>query len=115
MTSAVKNIELIFFILALLQVIRAAARPCARRYFLGATPAGRVVQNAVNVVVNEQKQPLAQGLVNAAYYRRMWWPPGSLFRNCRAETVPAQRTAVTMAASNVDLMVFLHNCAPLTI
>ena len=28
-------------------------------------------------------------------------------RNCRAESVPAQRTAVTIAASSVDLIAFI--------
>jgi hypothetical protein len=59
----------------------------------------------VNGVVNEQKQPLAQGRVALQvppHVVPLWvWS-----RNCRAETVPAQRTAVTMAASNVVLMVF---------
>lgn len=77
-----------------------------RCYFPGdATPAGRVVQNAVNGVVNEQKQPLAQGLV-ALHVPPHVVLPWVWTRNCRAETVPAQRTAVSMAASNVVLMVF---------
>jgi hypothetical protein len=59
----------------------------------------------VNGVVNEQKQPLAQGRV-ALHVPPHVVTPWTPFRNCRAETVPAQRTAVTMAASNVVLMVF---------
>lgn len=75
-------------------------------YFLGdTTPAGRVVQKAVNGVVKEQKQPLAQGWVALQlppHVVATWaWP-----RNCRAETVPAQSTAVSMAENNVVLMVF---------
>jgi len=77
-----------------------------RYYFLGdATPAGRVVQNAVNGVVKEQKQPVAQGRV-ALHVPPQVVEPGAPFRNCRAETVPAQSTAVTIAASNVFLTVF---------
>lgn len=79
----------------------------ARRYFPGATtPAGRVVQNAVNGVVNEQKQPLAQACV-ALHVPPHVVAAGASFRNCRAETVPAQRTAVSIAANNVVLMVFI--------
>jgi len=72
------------------------------------TPAGRVVQKAVNGVVKEQKQPVAQAWV------ALQLPPHVVafwagFRNCRAETVPAQRTAVSMAASNVVLIFFVIN------
>jgi hypothetical protein len=63
------------------------------------------VQNAVNGVVNEQKQPLAQGRV-ALQVPPHVVPPWVWIRNWRAETVPAQRTAVSMEASNVVLMVF---------
>jgi hypothetical protein len=38
--------------------------------------------------------------------------PLVLARNWRAETVPAQRTAVTIAASNVDLIIFLPMIIP---
>jgi hypothetical protein len=67
-----------------------------------------VVQKAVNGVVKEQKQPVAQAWV------ALQLPPHVVafwagFRNCRAETVPAQRTAVSMAASNVVLIFFVIN------
>jgi hypothetical protein len=57
-------------------------------------------------VVKEQTQGVAQGLV------ALHVPPHVVTAlaplcNCRAETVPAQSTAVKMAASNVFLMVFL--------
>jgi hypothetical protein len=52
-----------------------------------------------------QMQPLLQGLF-APQLPPHEKPFGSL-RNWRAETVPAQRTAVTMAASNVDLIAFI--------
>jgi hypothetical protein len=38
--------------------------------------------------------------------------PVASLRNCRAESVPAQSTAVTMAASNVDLIVFVFMISP---
>jgi hypothetical protein len=65
-----------------------------------------VVQKAVNGVVKEQKHPVAQTWV------ALQLPPHVVafwagFRNCRAETVPAQRTAVSMKASSVVLMVFV--------
>ena len=70
------------------------------------------MQNAVNGVVKEQKQPVAQGWVE------LQLPPqaklfGS-FRNWRAETVPAQTTAMTMVANNVDLTIFLPMIAILS-
>jgi len=63
------------------------------------------VQNAVNGVVKEQKQPVAQGWVELQLPPQAK-PFGSL-RNWRAETVPAQTTAMTMVANNVDLTIFL--------
>jgi hypothetical protein len=71
----------------------------------GVSPAGRVVQNAVVGVVKEQKQPLGQGWM-ALHVPLQAKPLGSL-RNCRAETVPAQSTAMAMAASEKFCMVFL--------
>jgi hypothetical protein len=86
-----------------------AIRPggIVRYYLLGdTTPAGFVVQNAVNGVVKEQKQPLTQGWV------ALHVPPQvvellALLRNCRAETVPAQRTTATIVAINVVFISFL--------
>jgi len=121
MTSAAKKVDLIFFFMIPSSCVfkgwnffrKPASR--LRHYFPGATtPAGRVVQNAVNGVVNEQKQPLAQACV-ALHVPPHVVAAGAPFRNCRAETVPAQRTAVSMAANNVVLMVFIINCAPLTL
>jgi hypothetical protein len=54
-----------------------------------------VVQNAVVGVVKEQKQLLGQGWM-ALQVPLQAKPLGSL-RNCRAETVPALKTAMTMA------------------
>jgi hypothetical protein len=79
-----------------------------RYYLLGdTTPASFVVQNAVNGVVKEQTQPaVAQGWV------RLQVPPQVVellapLRNCRAETVPAQRTTATIVDSNVVFISFL--------
>jgi hypothetical protein len=83
------------------------------RYFGDTTPAGRDVQNAVNGVVKEQKQPLAQGRV-ALQVPPQVVEPWESFRNCRAETVPAERTAVIMAIRNVFLMIlFVINTPPI--
>jgi hypothetical protein len=80
----------------------------ARFYLFGdTTPASFVVQNAVNGVVKEQTQPaVAQGRV------RLQVPPQvvvllALLLNCRAETVPAQRTTATIVDSNVVFISFL--------
>jgi hypothetical protein len=63
-------------------------------------------------VVKEQTQPLVvQGRVALQvppHVVGLWKP----FRNCRAETVPAQRTAVMIAANNVDLTIFLLMIGP---
>ena len=53
-----------------------------------------------------QMQPLLQGLFAPQLPPQVAEAFASL-RNCRAETVPAQRTAVTIAIRNVFLMVFL--------
>ena len=68
------------------------------------------MQNAVVGVVKEQKQLLEQGWV-ALQVPLQAKPLGSL-RNCRAETVPAKRTAMIMVANNVDLIIFLPMIAP---
>jgi hypothetical protein len=77
------------------------------RYFFGeVTPASFVVQNAVVGVVKEQTQlEVGQGWVALQVPPQV--NPLTPLRNCRAETVPTQRTAVTMAPSNAFLMVFL--------
>ncbi|HEX4602444.1 MAG TPA: hypothetical protein VH724_00480 [Candidatus Angelobacter sp.] len=73
-------------------------------YFAGdCNPAGRTVQNAVVGVVKEQKQPLAQGWVKLHLPLQVVDPLAPV-RNCWAETVPKQRTAVIMAASNMFLI-----------
>ena len=79
-----------------------------RCYLLGdTTPASFVVQNAVVGVVKEQTQPLvAQGWVALQVPPQVANPFASL-RNCRAETVPAQRTPMTSAVKNIDLIFFM--------
>ena len=65
----------------------------------GAAPASFVVQNAVNGVVKEQTQPLvAQGCVALQVPPQV--NPLTPLRNCRADTVPAQRTATAITASD---------------
>jgi hypothetical protein len=56
-------------------------------------------------------QPVAQGCTLLQLPLQAANPLLSV-RNWRAETVPAQRTAVTVAASNVDLIIFLLMIAP---
>ncbi|HET9165506.1 MAG TPA: hypothetical protein VFP11_05885 [Candidatus Angelobacter sp.] len=64
----------------------------------GAIPAGRTVQNAVNGVVKEQKQPEAQGRVELQVPPQA--KPLESVCNWRAETVPAHRTATAMTAND---------------
>ena len=66
------------------------------------------MQNAAVGVVKEQKQLLGQGWV-VLQVPLQAKPLGSL-RSCRAETVPAQRTAMIIAANEKFWMVFLMIC-----
>jgi hypothetical protein len=71
----------------------------------GAAPASFVVQNAVVGVVKEHTQPAtAQGWV--ALHVPPQVNPLAWLRNCRAETVPALRTAMTMIQNRRGWMVF---------
>jgi len=58
-----------------------------------------------------QIQPVAQGCVLLQLPLQAAKPLVSP-RNCRAESVPAQSTAVTIAASNVDLIAFAFMISP---
>jgi hypothetical protein len=81
-----------------------AARPC---YFAGDwSPVGCDEQNpVVDSRGKAQMQPLehCSELLQAPRQAK----PLASVRNWRAETVPAQRTAVTNVASNVFLKIFL--------
>ena len=68
------------------------------------------MQNAVVGVVKEQKQLLGQGWM-ALQVPLQAKPLGSL-RNCRAETVPALKTAMTMAPNKKFCVVFLMIDSP---
>jgi hypothetical protein len=68
------------------------------------------VQNAVVGVVKEQKQLLGQGWM-ALQVPLQAKPLGSL-RNCRAETVPALKTAMTMVPNKKFCVVFLMIDSP---
>jgi hypothetical protein len=82
-------------------------------YFAGGwTPVGCVEQKpVVDSSGKAQMQPVAQGCTLLQLPLQAANPLLSV-RNWRAETVPAQRTAVTVAASNVDLIIFLLMIAP---
>jgi hypothetical protein len=75
----------------------------------GAAPASLVVQNPVSGVVNEQTHlvvALMQGWVMLQVPLHVSDVLASA-RNWRAETVPAQRTAVIKTASNAFFVVFM--------
>jgi len=57
-----------------------------------------------------QRQPVRQGLPTPQLPPQVAKPFASL-RNCRAETVPAQRTPMTSAVKNIDL-IFLFMSLP---
>jgi hypothetical protein len=67
----------------------------------GATPASFVVQNAVVGVVKEQTHlELVEIQGRVALQVPPQVDPWTPFRNCRAETVPAHRTATAMTAND---------------
>ena len=71
----------------------------------GASPASFVVQNAVVGVVKEQTQlEVGQGWV--ALQLPPQANPLTPLRNCRAETVPAHRTATVMTANDSFWILF---------
>jgi hypothetical protein len=64
-------------------------------------------QNGLPVSIgNMQRQPVWQGLLTPQLPPQVAEPLASL-RNCRAETVPAQRTPMTSAVKNMDLIFFM--------
>jgi hypothetical protein len=64
-------------------------------------------QNGVPVSMGKmQRQPVRQGLLTPQLPPHVAKPFASL-RNCRAETVPAHRTPMTSAASNMDWIFFI--------
>src|SRR5579864_166616 len=73
---------------------------------LGLTGPGSLTHPPVVPVSISQMQPPVQGFV-ALQVPRQTGSTDAWVRNWRAETVPAQSTAVKMTASNVFLMVFL--------
>jgi hypothetical protein len=85
---------------------RMPRHPLPGYFFGGTTPPSFVVQNAVNGVVKEQTQPLvAQGWVALQVPPQV--NPLAPLRNCRAETVPAHRTATAITASDRFWIFFL--------
>jgi hypothetical protein len=64
-------------------------------------------QNGLPVSMrNMQRQPVRQGLLTPQLPPQVAEPFASL-RNCRAETVPAQRTPMNSAVKNIDLISFM--------
>jgi hypothetical protein len=64
-------------------------------------------QNGLPVSIgNMQRQPVWHGLLTPQLPPQVAEPFASL-RNCRAETVPAQRTPMTSAVKNIELIFFM--------
>ena len=82
--------------------------PVASSYFKTDAPGmGCDEQNGLPVSMGTiQRQPVWQGLVALQPPPQVAAPFASL-RNCRAETVPAQRTPMTSAVKNIDLIFFM--------
>jgi hypothetical protein len=78
------------------------------RYFSTVAPGmGCDEQKGVPVSIGKiHRQRLAQGLLTPQPPPQVTDPSASL-RNCRAETVPAQRTPMTSAVKNIDLIFFM--------
>jgi len=92
--------------LIVLPMVRPLAAASSCYFFPGTAPASLVVQNPVIGVVNEQTQPLVgQGWVMLQVPLQAK-PLGSL-RSCRAESVPAPRTAVTIIANRKIWVFFI--------
>jgi hypothetical protein len=80
----------------------------ALRYFSTVAPGmGCDEQNGLPVSMGTMhRQPVWQGLVALHPPPQVAKPFASL-RNCRAETVPAQRPPITSAVKNIDLIFFM--------
>jgi hypothetical protein len=92
------------------------AAPLRRNYFAGDwTPVGCDEQNpVVDSSGKAQMQPVEQGCTLLQLPLQAAKPLLSVL-SWRADTVPAHRTAVTIAARNVDLTIFLLMIAPSSI
>jgi hypothetical protein len=106
--AANAKVWMFFLIIALLSTARLDR--CSRRfpYLITVAPGmGCDEQNALfDSMGKMQRQPLAQGLLMPQLPPQVA-KPLSPERSWRAETVPAQRTAVIIAASNVVLIFFV--------
>jgi hypothetical protein len=82
--------------------------PGAFRYFSTVAPGmGCDEQNGLPVSMgNMQRQPVRQGLLTPQLPPQVAALLASL-RNCRAETVPAQKTPMISAIKNIDLIFFI--------
>ena len=82
--------------------------PVASSYFKTDAPGmGCDEQNGLPVSMGTiQRQPVWQGLVALQPPPQVAEPFASL-RNCRAETVPAQRTPMTSVVKNIELIFFM--------
>jgi hypothetical protein len=91
-----------------LNLLSIASLRTAFRYFSTVAPGmGCDEQNGLPVSMGTmQRQPVWQALVALHPPPQVAKPLASL-RNCRAETVPAQRTPMTNAEKNVDLIFFM--------
>jgi hypothetical protein len=100
-TSVVKNEALMVFVMMLLPCYKSSYFPS------GWTPVGCDEQNPVVASsAKAQMQPVEQGCTLLQLPLQAAKPRLSV-RNWRADTVPAQRTAVTMVVSNIVLILFM--------
>jgi hypothetical protein len=110
MATAARNVFLIVLLMICpsLQLQRPDKCAAAFSYFSTDVPGmGYDEQNGVPVSMGKmQRQPLLQGLPTPQLPPHVAEPFASL-RNCRAETVPAQRTPMTSAEKNIDLNFFM--------
>jgi hypothetical protein len=109
-TIAVRNVDLSIFLRMIAPSSNGDAGQCPGThsigFFGGLTGPGSLTHAPdVPLKIWQMQAPL-QGFVALQVPVQVGSRLG-FFCNWRAETVPAQRTAVTMAASNVFLMVFL--------
>ena len=113
-TRAAKSVALVFLpMIALLKAKeqRMPRHPLPSYFFGGLSGPGSLTHPPVVPIRISQRQPPVQGFI-ALHVPRQTGSRLACFCNCRAETVPAQRTAVAITARNAFLIVLLMIHSP---
>jgi hypothetical protein len=107
-TNAASNVFLIrsLFMAFSFPICRSSGRTFKSSYFARLTAGGLMHEPNLSLAGMEQKQSMLQGdcLLQMPPQKKL---VAAWLRNCRAETVPAQRAAATIVARNTVLIVFI--------